>query len=148
MWEALLTIAAFAGGAWWERANAAALALTEEGKQGSQTLGSRLLTDLREVFREAYAEHEAAGVDEGRPFAVQTFELLTRLCADEASPWKEILPGDRRITATWLARQLKGYGVRPLDIKWEGSNRKGYYMADFEEAWARYTEPLDEDGEA
>jgi hypothetical protein len=45
--------------------------------------------------------------------------------------WKEI-------TETWLARQLRPYGVRPKTI-WIGeTSAKGYLEADFEETFRRY----------
>lgn len=138
VWEPLLTIAAFAGDDWWRRACEAAVALTREGKSASKTLGTQLLADLKVIFTGWHKVHLESGVEEGRPFAMQTSALIAALCVDDDSLWREVLPGGRQITSRWLGQQLSQYGIRSYDIKWDGKNLKGYYMRDFEDAWDRY----------
>jgi uncharacterized protein DUF3631 len=40
-----------------------------------------------------------------------------------------------------IARQLRGFGIKPAQLKIERVNRRGYERADFEDAFSRYTPP-------
>jgi hypothetical protein len=77
--------------------------------------------------------------------AMKTPTLLAALAAIEESPWKDIRVGGMRMDARGLALRLRPYGIKPRNIRWRNetgeSVSKGYYHADFEDAWARYVPP-------
>src|SRR5262249_12317536 len=53
--------------------------------------------------------------------------------------WEEALKHDRlKSAATRLAKLLKPYGVKPRKIRVGDETVRGYYRADFAEAWKRY----------
>jgi hypothetical protein len=120
-WEPLLAIADLAGGDWPTRARHAAIALSVE--EDNPSVGMRLLADTREVFE---------GEDH-----LETAILLDRLHGLDASPWAEYF--GKPLTARGLARLLEPYRVRPV-LRRLGERRvRGYFRADFEDAWKRYT---------
>jgi putative DNA primase/helicase len=124
-WRSLLAIADLIGGAWPFEARRAALALAG-GKPGEDTARITLLEDLRIVFEEAGADR------------LPSEALVKALVEMEGHPWPEWKDG-RPLTATQLARLLKPFGIGPE--KWregEHRTRRGYALADFEDAFARY----------
>ena len=76
VWEPLLAIADAAGGDWPERARAAAVALVAGAAERTVTTGVQLLSDLRDVFRDADK--------------LTTETILEKLEARPESPWKDI----------------------------------------------------------
>jgi hypothetical protein len=123
VWEALVTVAQMAGGAWPERAMAAAISLVAESRQSTPSLGVRLLADLRQVFR-----------DKDTMSTESILEALTGL--DEA-PWGELARG-KPLNARGLATKLRAYGVEPKNVRIGDAVLKGYAREDFADAWARY----------
>jgi len=122
-WEPLFAIADAAGGEWPALAREAAVALADDGQEASDSLGVRLLADIREVF----------GADD----RVTSVNLASRLAALEESPWGDLY--GKALDARGLARRLKPYGVSPRTIRLDdGSTPKGYKREQFEDAWARY----------
>ena len=75
-WEPLLAIADLAGGDWPERARLAAIALSGDEDTVDDTLGVRLLADIRAAFQA-----------NGDRFPTQ--ELLDVLKRDEEAPWAD-----------------------------------------------------------
>ena len=123
--EPLLAIADAASGEWPERARHAAVALlTGAGREGSESLGVRLLRDVRDVFDEAQAER------------LRTTELLTELNKKDDAPWGSLR--GQALDARGLARLLKAYGIGPRTLREGEQTFKGYERADFEDAWSRY----------
>ena len=118
IWEPLLAIADRAGGAWPERARAAALALSAVTDTVSSD-GIRLLADVREVF----GEH---------PGPLSSIALVDRLRSREESPWADWF--DARV----LAWKLKPYDIKPRTVRVGDDVFKGYRPGDFHDAWARY----------
>ena len=125
--EPLLAIADEAGGEWPARARHAAVSLlTGEHRDDAESLGVRLLRDIRWAFEEADAER------------MRTTDILTALNKRDDAPWGS-LRGEA-LDARGLARLLKPYGVIPKKLRerdGEGTFR-GYERASFEDAWARY----------
>lgn len=123
-WRPLLAIADLAGDEWPQRARQAALSLS--GVADSQD-GEReqLLGDIREVFRERAVTR------------IFTEALLGDLWARDDRPWREWRNGNP-LTAIQLARLLKPFDVRPRTIRDGGGNAKGYELAAFADAFARY----------
>jgi putative DNA primase/helicase len=121
-WEPLLAIAEATGAEIAERARAAALAAC--GAREDESLGVKLLADIREAFE------DAANKDE-----LPSKALVEALAAMADKPWCECNQG-KPITQNWLARRLKGFGIHPALI---GPKRvSGYRKADFRDAFARY----------
>jgi hypothetical protein len=124
--EPLLAIADEMGGEWPERARKAAVALLAgEDREDSESLGVRLLRDIRTVFDgEEGADRLATGV------------ILEKLHDAEEAPWGS-LRGEP-LDARGLARFLKPYGIKPEQLRVADNKVRGYRRASFEDAWARY----------
>ena len=127
-WEPLLAVADLAGGEWPKRARQAALVLSAGRTDATESLGVRLLLDVRIVFDEA-------GLDR-----LKTKELLGSLAALEESPWGTFHDGNP-MRPVKLANLLRPYGVRPGDHRFGDKTAKGYLRDDFGDAWSRYLEP-------
>jgi hypothetical protein len=124
-WEPLLAIADEAGGDWPERARTAALAISGDEDE-PLTTGVRLLRDIHDVFGEA-------------TFLQSTY-LLERLHGVEDAPWNEWY--GRPLTASGLAKLLGKYGIGPKQHRIDGPPTRGYFLADFADAFSRYVAPV------
>lgn len=124
--EPLLAVADKAGGEWPERARRAAVALlTGEEREDSESLGVRLLREVRDIFNSEGADRLSTGA------------ILEKLHAMEEAPWGS-LRGEA-LDARGLARLLRPYGVKPEKLREGVETFRGYRRASFEDAWARYT---------
>ncbi len=121
-WWSLLAVADLAGGEWPERARNAAKALHAAGAE-DESLGVRLLTDVRSVFDGHIAMH--------------TKTLLAALNKLEESSWGGWNEG-KGLLARDLAKRLKPFGVKSKKVKVEGDSLQGYHRDDLGDAWARY----------
>jgi hypothetical protein len=135
--EPLLAIADLAGPECGARAREAVTRLAgEKGRDVEISLGVRLLRDSHELF-------VSRGAD--RLSSEDVCQSLIKL--DEA-PWPEINHG-RPLTVRRLARLLNPYGIVSRTIRFsnaasgEPTTAKGYYRADFEDAWGRLLAPQD-----
>jgi putative DNA primase/helicase len=130
-WEPLLFVAERAGGAWVERARAAAEALTKIERRPTPT--RRLLTSIWKAYQPQPDKDPA-------PF-LATAELLAKLHIDPDEDWNTLGPGGRPITAAWLRERLR-HLLEP-----EGTQRpdhagpRGYAFRQFASAFARYIGP-------
>jgi hypothetical protein len=125
VWEALLAIADAAGGDWPKRARVAAVALVAAARETeTQSLGIRLLADLRTVF-------ERSGEDK-----LATDAILKSLTDMDEAPWGDIR--GKELNARGLARRLGKYGVKPKTVRIGDATPKGYERADLLDAWIRY----------
>jgi Protein of unknown function (DUF3631) len=125
IWEPLLAIADAAGEGWPKRARQVARMLSGEQDPDEETLGVRLLGDIREVMEEEQ---------------LPTQELRGRLRELEEAPWGGWNDGEG-IRARELANKLRPYGIRSHDLRTDEGTKKGYRRADFEDAWERYFPP-------
>jgi hypothetical protein len=89
-----------------------------------------LLEDIRDVFQER-------GVDR-----MASAEIVDALSKREDRPWSE-WKGDRPITPRQLARLLEPFAVSPTTIWNAGKATKGYRLASFAGAIARYVPAQD-----
>lgn len=126
-WEPLLAIADLAGGDWPERARKAALALSVGHARDDDSIGVRLLADVRRVFTERGCNHMA------------TAALIDALAEPEDSPWGDWRDGPIRPRA--LARLLRPYGVAAKVIRVDERTPRGFQKEQFEDAWRRYLPP-------
>ena len=130
-WRPLLSIADAAGGEWPERARRIAENIVRGAGNGEEgSVREMLLHDLREVFEGRGAESLPSEV---------LVDALHRL---EGRPWAEW--GGRPMTASALARQLKGFDIAPALMRFSSSKTpaRGYRRDQFTDAFARYLPPL------
>jgi hypothetical protein len=121
-WEPLLAIADSAGGAWPARARRAAVIL-HAGREQDDSLGLRLLSDVRVVF-------DARGVER-----ISTADLISALQADEEGPWaSERTP----LTPHRFARLLHAFGIASKQLRIGAASLKGYEREAFVDSWERY----------
>jgi hypothetical protein len=121
-WESLLTIADLAGGEWPHRARVSAVSLVSLARDRGQSLGIKLLEDLRTVF--------------GDKDKLSTEQILRELIAIEESPWGDL--HGKPLDARGLARRLKPYRAAPTQIREGEGTCKGYRREDLYDAWQRY----------
>lgn len=120
VWEALVMVADLAGGDWPKLAREACTAFVDGTRDDTETIGTRLLADLRDIFGDARE--------------VSTQDILAALAAMDEAPWADwyghpLNPRD-------LAKLLKPYGIRSRQIP--TGNVKGYRREDLHEAWRSY----------
>jgi hypothetical protein len=120
-WEPLVAVADAAGGHWPGTARAACTALVNRAGEADedQSLGARLLADIRTVFGERGAAFLPSG------------DLVSELRRIEESPWN-----DFDLTARKLAFRLKDFGIKP-QRNTVGSVR-GYSLQTLWDAFERY----------
>ena len=134
VWEPLLTVADLAQGDWPQMARDACTYLCTKTIERRDSLGVRLLSDLKKIF---------GGEDK-----LRTAEIVRRLTTDaelveplldDDAPWTVINHG-KPLTALTLARLLKPYGVKPTKIRTTGDKPfQGYYADVLNDAQTRYT---------
>jgi hypothetical protein len=131
VWEPLIAIADAIGEKWSTKARVAAVSLVTAAQEAETSLGVRLLTDLRTVFK---------GEDE-----LTSKTILDRLIALPESPWGDLRgkPLDERK----LARLLRPYEVKPKVLRTSAGTLRGYSKADLEDQWRRYLSPSPAKGE-
>ena len=122
-WEPLLAIAMSAGNEWLQLGTTAALKLSGSDSD-TQTVGTELLTDIREIL----------GNDLDR---ITTAELIRLLCTDGEKPWATFNRGNA-ITPRQVAKRLKEYGILSHTIRIGIETAKGYTIDQFREVFSRY----------
>lgn len=125
-WEPLLLLAEAAGGDWLKRAQKAAEHFVCGGKDENTSPGVELLEHIRDAF--------------GGDGKLRTEQLLERLCNRPESPWKDIR--GKLLDDRGLATRLRGFGIRSTDVKIHDTNKKGYRVEQFADAWKRYLPPV------
>lgn len=142
VWEPLLAVADAAGGDWPERARAACIAICDSRSGRAESLGVRLLKDLRLIF--------------GNAQALTTEAILNRLTGDQPfgtdtdgepayltnAPWADLKGSP--LDARGLAALLRQYEVQPTKIKVAGRALQGYRRADLWDSWQRYAQVPEE----
>jgi len=64
-------------------------------------------------------------------------ELVEALVGCGDRPWVELRKG-KAVTETWLAQQLRPYGIKPRTLRIGELVAKGYLQEDFVETFRRY----------
>lgn len=134
MWEPLLQIADYVGGAWPEVARRAALALSVNGDRGNESYRVELLAAIRDVFdaREDEADHDR----------ISTSDLIRSLAADDEMWWTEWwdtrTDEPARGSQRKLASILKEFGIHSETIRLSDGAKKGYKRAAFSDPFSRY----------
>lgn len=122
IWEPLISIGDAAGPEWSERIRAAAQTLVGASQSTGETLGIRLLADLKQVF--------------GDRDRLSTIELLHALNELEESPWGDLR--GKPLDARGLSNRLRRYGVKPKPVRVGSEVVKGYAAEDLHDPWGRY----------
>ncbi len=127
-WEPLLALADAAGGAWPDRARDAAFGLMDQ-EQPENFIGS-LLEDIFTLFI----------MDGGDRIMSRHLVERLNILEQDGRPWREFARG-QTLDQQWLARQLRPYGICPLDMRIGEQRGKGYRRSDFRDAFQRYIPP-------
>src|ERR1019366_5484289 len=122
--EPLLAIADLAGGDWPSGARKAFVEILSGEAAEDNSIGIRLLSDIREIFRQNSIER------------IFTIELLAGLC-DLEPQWLEFNYG-KPLSAASLAKLLKPFEIRPRKIRIDERTASGYIREWFSDAWGRY----------
>jgi Protein of unknown function (DUF3631) len=133
IWEALLAVADLAGARWAMDARVSAVTLVTASKRRPPSLGIQLLHDIRGVFNRAPSDK------------LSTEGLIAGL-KNMDGPWSKIRKGES-IDATYLAKKLRDYDIRPKPQRVGEGVFKGYARTQFEDAWKRYPLPVEDDEE-
>lgn len=138
-WLPLLSIAQLAGEDHSKAALDAARFFVDKQDDDSGTLRIRLLLDVQQIFAEE---------KEDRLSSAEIIRLLTK---NEDGPWIEFGKRKKPITASDLASMLKGFPVRPHQIRAKKDGKEtddirfnGYMLDDFAHAFRRYLKPKSE----
>jgi uncharacterized protein DUF3631/uncharacterized protein DUF3854 len=124
--EPLFAIVELAGGEWPGRLKKALLEICAGEAAGDESIGVRLLVDIRAAF-------ESAGKNK-----LPTTDLLGHLKGVETSNWGDWDHG-KGLNANGLARLLKGYEIYPRALRLDdGKVAKGYDWESFLDAFERY----------
>ncbi len=129
-WEPLLAIATCAGDAWLARASKAALVLSGN-VSGSQSASNELLSDIDTVFQAKRADK------------LSTTDLIAALLEDEENAWATYNRG-KPLAPRQLGRMLSAYGIQSKTFRFGLDTRKGYELAQFSDAFARYVHDTSE----
>jgi putative DNA primase/helicase len=123
-WKALLAIADEAGGDWPQRARQAALVVSVN--DDAETLATRLLADLKELF-----DAEPSGV-------LFSAEIIAALLRREEHGWAELPRTGKPLSQVGMARLLSPFKIRPDTVRRGNDVAKGYRREPFEDVWERY----------
>lgn len=139
VWEALLAVADAAGGEWPTRAREACKHFVVGASTEGQSLGVRLLSDIREAFTVRDAEGKPTGEMLDR---MPSETLVDALVSMEEAPWADLY--GKPLNKVRLSKELKKYGVGPAPFKLDGQTRRGYMTepkgdsVGLHDAWRRY----------
>ncbi|QGK71612.1 DUF3631 domain-containing protein [Allosaccharopolyspora coralli] len=128
IWKPLIALADHAGGHWPDTARAACQHFVHATGGGTQSLGVRLLADLRDLFT-------ARGVDR-----MTTVDILPALHGLDEAPWGDLY--GKPLDPRRLSKELARYGVASKNIKQPGGHVAKGFRTDGEDglvdAWRRY----------
>ncbi len=125
VWEPLISIADAAGGEWPDTAREAAESIYGTPDPADDSLGVRLLADIRTVMKT---------IDR-----IASTELIAALVDLDEAPWSELY--GKPLSQRKLADLLRPFGINSHTVRTgEGSlgTSKGYTLGDFAGSWKRY----------
>jgi Protein of unknown function (DUF3631) len=122
-WWMLFAIAELAGEKAAMQARTAAQTIENTKDKNYVSLGTTLLSDLREIF--------------GKSNVLFSRDIIRALVEDPEKPWATYRRG-KPLTERQLAYLLKEYGVKPNTVQDEFGRAKGYERKQFIEVWERY----------
>jgi hypothetical protein len=121
LWEPLVAVADLAGGGWPQLAREAAVALVESATEDDTARSPelQLLADIRTVFDSSF---------------MKSIDLCGKLRELTESPWEQL-----ELNPSRLGVRLREYSIKTRHT--EDKTGRGYYLADFADAFARYLPP-------
>jgi putative DNA primase/helicase len=125
-WRPLFAIAQVIGGDWPARALASFNQLTAKPRDDAQSLGIRLLSDIRQVFMESGAKR------------LPSKNLVATLLDMADRPWLEANTGRGAINERWLARHLSPFGINAVILRIGDQRLRGYELNSFTDAFTRF----------
>lgn len=131
-WEPLLAIADVVGGEWPVLARQAAMSISGFNNSIHST-GTELLLHIHGIFSVIKADR------------IFTKDLIKELCMDEERQWASFNRG-RSISPRQVSAQLHEYGIDSRSIRIGSETAKGFLIEQFEEAFHRYLQPTEKDG--
>jgi len=123
--DPLLQIAHLVGGDWRARLEQALKEVCGATDNADESLGIKLLSDIRTIFDEAASDKLA------------TADLIAKLKEIQTSPWEDWNKG-KGLTPHSLSKLLKDFKIGPKTIRTAAGTPKGYDRESFTEAWGRY----------
>lgn len=136
--EPLFVIALQSGGEWPVRARQAIVELCTGEAADDDSVGARLLADIRNIFHPLDDNKNALPALD----RITSQELVDKLAQMEDRPWPEWGKAQKPMSRPQLARQLVRFGVSPRSIRLDDEKvKRGYYREDFADAWTRYLPP-------
>jgi putative DNA primase/helicase len=127
-WAPLFAIADLAGGDWPDLARNAQRAL-QQGREPVVSTGVELLVTIKRIFQEKNLDR------------ISSARLVEMLCQDPEADWSTFYRG-QPITQKQIANKLGEYGITPRSVRLGSENTpKGYTLAQFHDAFARYVPP-------
>jgi hypothetical protein len=123
VWEPLVSVADLAGGEWPLLARDAAVALVSSAAEDDTARSPKLqlLADIRTVFDTRFMKSD---------------DLCKKLRALSESPWEQL-----ELNPSRLGGRLREYSIKTRHT--EDKTRRGYYLDDFADAFARYLPPAE-----
>jgi putative DNA primase/helicase len=126
-WRPLFALAEVAGGVWPALLKKAFDSLSAADDADAHGTRTDLLCAIRDVFL-------TQNIDR-----ITSQDLADTLAQMEGTRWPEYGRAGRPVTPNQVARLLRPFGVQPGTIRLpEGGTLKGYYLASFADAFARY----------
>jgi putative DNA primase/helicase len=129
-WEFCIAIADLAGGEWPVRARTAARELSGDGTVEDDSIGIKLLADIRDVFANKHVDR------------LWSDDIIACLVELEGRPWSEWGRQRKQISKNQLADLLSPLHVTPQNVRIRDHVRKGYYLSAFRDPFARYLPPI------
>ena len=125
MWEPIVAIGDMANEDWGKRARTCAVELSAQEEGEEDSTGTKLLRDIKSIFDD---------LDVPRIFSG---ELVNKLKEIETSDWNNWHRGNG-LNQNDVAKILKGYGIKPSQIRIQADNKRGYEFQQFVDAFSRY----------
>jgi hypothetical protein len=127
--EPLLAIADSAAGDWPQAARSALIELCAEAQASDESMGVRLLADIKDVFKNRAVDR------------ISSADLTAALVEIETSPWSEWGKAGKPLSPAKLARLLGPFTIIPSSVRIDKKTPKGYELKDFQDAFERYLPP-------
>ena len=131
-WRPLFAIADLIGEDRSKLSRLAAIGLSEENEGEDDSVGTALLSDIRNIFQ-----------TEKMRTRISTEDLLEKLYALEDRPWGEWNRG-KPMTPRQMAKYLNPFKIASKAIRFSYGCKKGYMIEQFKEPFSRYLPSLSE----
>jgi hypothetical protein len=128
-WRPLLAVADLAGDGWPDKARAAAIMTADVAEDDEARL--QVLDDIKAIFEAPLHAGDKA---------IFSANLVAELLNLEGSRWAEYNYG-KGLSQNGLSRLLSEYGIHAQQMRIGEEKKRGYFITDFDEAFASYLSP-------